>query len=77
MQNQGESTENGVTVAVTFEGNTIKGEIDELPAGETGTAVIPLTPTPSGEVTLEIEVEAVAGEEVVENNEATYTLLIE
>ncbi len=53
VQNQGESTENGVTVAVTFEGNTIKGEIDELPAGEIGTAVIPLTPTPSGEVTLE------------------------
>jgi CARDB len=77
VQNQGESTENGVNVAVTYEGNTVSGEIDELPAGEIGTAVIPLTPTPSGEVTLEIEVEAVDGEEVVENNEATYTLLIE
>ncbi|HXQ89252.1 MAG TPA: CARDB domain-containing protein, partial [Solirubrobacterales bacterium] len=59
--NSGESTENGVGVAVTFEGNTIKGEIDELPVGETGTAVIPLTPTPSGEVTLEVVVEAVPG----------------
>jgi hypothetical protein len=77
VQNQGESTENGVNVAVTYEGNTVKGEIDELPAGEIGTAVIPLTPTPSGEVTLEIEVEAVDGESVTENNEATYTLLIE
>ncbi|HKH65288.1 MAG TPA: hypothetical protein VKA35_07480 [Solirubrobacterales bacterium] len=72
-----ESTENGVNVAVTYEGTTVKGEIDELPAGETGTAEIPLTPTPSGEVTLVVEVEPVPGEEVVENNEATYTLLIE
>lgn len=75
--NQGESTENGVTVAVTYDGNTVTGEIDELPAGETGTALIPLTPTPSGEVTLEIEVEAVPGESITENNEATYTLIVE
>jgi hypothetical protein len=77
VQNQGESTETGVSVAVTFEGTTIKGEIDEIPAGEIGTATIPLTPTPSGEVTLEIEVEPVDGEQVTENNEAAYTLLIE
>jgi hypothetical protein len=77
VQNPLESTETGVGVSVTFEGNTVKGEIDELPAGESGTAIIPLTPTPAGEVTLEIEVEPVPGEEVIENNEATYTLLIE
>jgi hypothetical protein len=77
VQNQGESTESGVTVAVTAEGNTIKGEIDELPAGEIGTASIPLTPTPSGEVTLEVEVEAVPGEQVTENNEGAFTLLVE
>jgi hypothetical protein len=77
VANQGESTENGVTVAVTVEGNTIKGEIDELPAGETGTATIPLTPTPSGEVTLEVEVEAVPGEQLTENNEGAFTLLVE
>lgn len=77
VQNQGDSTENGVTVAVTYEGNTVKGEIDELPAGETGTALIPLTPTPSGEVTLEVEVEAVDGEEVTENNEGTFSLVVE
>jgi hypothetical protein len=72
-----ESTESGINVTVTYEGNTVKGEISELPAGETGTAEIPLTPAPSGEVTIEVEVEPVAGEEVVENNEAAYTLLIE
>ena len=77
VRNPLESTENGVGVAVTVEGNTLKETIDELPAGETGTAVISLTPTPSGEVTIEVEVEPVPGEEVLENNEATYTLLIE
>jgi CARDB len=77
VQNQGESTESGVTVAVTVEGNTLKGEIDELPVGEIGTATIPLTSVPSGEVTLEVEVEAVPGEQVTENNEAAYTLLVE
>jgi hypothetical protein len=77
VRNPLESTENGVTVAVTYEGNTVKGEIDELPAGETGTAEIPLTPAPSGEVTIDIEVEAVPGEELLDNNEATYSLLIE
>jgi len=77
VQNQGESTENGVTVSVAVEGNALKGEIDELAAGEEGTATIPLTPTPSGEVTLEIEAEPVSGEQVTENNEASYTLLVE
>jgi len=77
VQNQGESTENGVTVAVTIEGNTIKGEIDEIPVGEIGTTTIPLTPAPSGEATMEVEVEPVPGEQVTENNEATYTLVVE
>jgi len=75
--NVGESTESGVTVAVTYEGNTVKEEIDELPVGETGTALIPLTPPPSGEVTLEVEVEAVAGENVTENNEGVFSLIVE
>ncbi|HET7416711.1 MAG TPA: CARDB domain-containing protein [Solirubrobacterales bacterium] len=77
VQNQGESTENGVSVSVSVGGNTLKGEIDELGAGEEGTATIPLTPTPSGEVTLEVEAEPVSGEQVTENNEASYTLLVE
>jgi hypothetical protein len=77
VQNQGESTENGVTVAVTVEGNTLTGEIEELGAGEEGTATIPLTPAPKGEVTLEVEAEAVPGEQLTENNEATYTLQVE
>lgn len=77
VQNQGESTENGVTVAVTVEGSTLTGEIDEIAAGEEATATIPLTPAPKGEVTLEVEAEPVPGEQVTENNEAAYTLLVE
>jgi CARDB len=77
VQNQGESTESGITVSVTAEGNTIEGEIDEIEVGEVGSTTILLTPTPSGEVTLEVEVEPVAGEQVTENNEATYTLIVE
>ena len=77
VQNQGESTESGITVAVTVEGNTIEGEIDEIAVGEIGSTTILLTPTPKGEVTLEVEVEPVAGEQVTENNEATYSLIVE
>jgi hypothetical protein len=77
VQNQGESTESGVSVSVTVDGDTLQGEIDELAAGEEGTASILLTPTPKGEVTLEVEAEPVAGEQVTENNEAAYTLLVE
>jgi hypothetical protein len=77
VQNQGESTENGVTVSVTVEGNTLQGEIEEIAAGEEETVTIPLTPAPKGEVTLEVEVEPVPGEHLTENNEATYTLLVE
>lgn len=77
VQNQGESTESGITVSVTFNGETLEQEIDELAAGEETVASIALTPAPSGEVTLEVEAEPVAGEQVTENNEASYTVLIE
>jgi hypothetical protein len=78
VQNQGESTENGVTVSVTVNGgNTLQGEISTIAAGETASATIPLTPTPSGQVALEVEVEPVPGEQVSENNEASYTVVFE
>lgn len=77
VQNQGESTESGVSVSVTVEGNTTQGELDEIAAGEEASTSILLTPAPSGEVTLEVEAEPVAGEQVTENNEATYTLIVE
>jgi hypothetical protein len=78
VQNQGESTENGVSVSVSVNGgNTLNGTIESIEAGEIGTALIPLTPAPKGEVTLEVDVEPVPGEHVTTNNEASYTVTIE
>jgi CARDB len=78
VQNQGESTENGITVSVTVNGgNTLQDTIESIAAGETATASIPLTPVPKGEVTLEVDVATVPGEQVSENNKATYTVIFE
>jgi hypothetical protein len=77
VQNQGESTENGITVVVIANGKETTQEIPTLEAGATGTAVVPLTPAPKGETTLEVEAEPVAGEQVTENNEATYAVNFE
>jgi hypothetical protein len=78
VQNQGESAENGVTVSVSVDGgNTLQQDISSIEAGETATVTIPLTPAPSGTVTIEVEVEPVPGEQVTENNEASYTVTIE
>jgi hypothetical protein len=77
VQNQGDSTENGVNVTVSVGGTELQGSIETIAAGETATATIPLTPTPSGEATLEVNVETVPGEQVSENNEASYTVVFE
>jgi CARDB len=77
VQNQGESTENGITVSVTVNGQTVTGDIPSIETGATETVTIPLTPAPEGEVTLEVEAEPVPGEELSENNEATYTVVFE
>jgi len=77
VENQGESTENGVGVTVSVDGTELQGTIEEIGAGETATATIPLTPTPSGEVTLEVKAGPVPGEEAEENNEASYTVVFE
>lgn len=77
VQNQGESTENGVTVSVTVNGKTLQGEIGSIEAGAEETVTVPLTPAPQGEATLEVEAEPVPGEEVEENNVASYTVVFE
>ena len=77
VENQGEATENGVGVTVTAGGTELSESIETIGAGETASVTIPLTPTPSGETTLEIEVETVDGEQVSDNNEASYTVLFE
>jgi hypothetical protein len=78
VQNQGESTENGVSVSVAVDGGAaLEGQIDTIGAGESASVSIPLTPAPSGEVTLEVNVDTVPGERVSENNEASYTVAFE
>jgi hypothetical protein len=77
VENQGEATENGVGVTVSAGGTEVQGDIESIGAGETGTASILLTPTPSGEVPLEVKVDTVPGEQVPENNEASYTVVFE
>jgi hypothetical protein len=78
VANQGGSTENGIDVSVTVSGGTtLSGTIDSIAAGETQTVSIPLTPAPSGEATLEVEVATVPGEQISENNEASYTVAFE
>lgn len=78
VQNQGESTENGINVSVSVSGGTtLSGTIDSIGAGEESSVLIPLTPAPSGEVTLEVKVDTVPGEKVSENNEASYSVAFE
>lgn len=74
VQNQGESTENGVTVSVTVNGHTLQGNISSIAVGETASVTIPLTPAPRGKATLEVDVKPVPGEQVTENNKASYTV---
>ncbi len=77
VENQGESTENGITVVVTVNGKETTEEIPSLEVGVAESAVAPLTPAPKGETTLEVEVEPVPEESFTENNEATYTVNFE
>jgi len=78
VQNQGGSTENGISVSVTVNGGTtLQGTIETIGAGESETVSIPLTPAPKGEATLEVDVATVPGELVSENNKASYTVVFE
>jgi hypothetical protein len=77
VENQGESTENGVGVTVSAGGIEVQEDIETIGPAETATVSIPLTPTPKGEVTLEVKVDTVPGEQVAENNEASYTVVFE
>jgi CARDB len=78
VENQGESTENEVTVSVTVNGgNTLQQDISSIGSLEIQSASIPLTPAPEGEVTLEVEAQPVPGERVSTNNKASYTVVFE
>jgi CARDB len=78
VQNQGESAENGITASVSVSGSgTLDAPIDSIEPGESQTVTITLVPDPTGQKTLEVEVQPVPGEQVTSNNEATYTVEFE
>jgi hypothetical protein len=77
VQNQGDSTENGVTVSVSVDGRVLEQDISSIAPLETQSVTIPLTPAPSGQVTLDVSVQPVPGERVSSNNEAGYTVLFQ
>ncbi|MGZ8665744.1 MAG: CARDB domain-containing protein [Solirubrobacterales bacterium] len=75
VQNQGDSDESGVTVGVSVDGSAATTEeISSIAPGETQTATVQLSSTPTGQVTLDVEVDAVPGEQVTDNNKASYTV---
>ncbi len=75
VQNQGNSDESGVTVGVSVDGGSATTkEISSIGPGETQTVTVQLPSTPKGQVTLDVEVDAVPGEQVTDNNKASYTV---
>jgi hypothetical protein len=78
VTNQGDSEESDVEVSVSVDGgDPITSSIDSIQPGETGQATVSLTPAPSGEVTLDVSVAPVDGENITENNEATFQVIFE
>jgi hypothetical protein len=79
VQNSGDSDETGIRITATLNGNQLSGQVPALSAGETGTVKIPLTtkPPPGTDVTLEVVVEPVPGEQVADNNQASYTVVFQ
>jgi len=80
VMNQGESEETDVTVSVSIrDGKPINLEqsISRIAAGATQTVTIPITPTPeTGAISnVTVEVAAVPGEKVRDNNKATYQVV--
>lgn len=77
VQNSGDNDETGISVSATLAGNNLTGQLPALSAGETGTVKIPLTskPTPGTDATLQVVVSPVPGEQLTDNNQATYTVV--
>jgi hypothetical protein len=77
VQNQGTSEESGVVVTITLNGEEIEQSIPTLDPGATETVKLQLTtlPQPGTEATLEVLVQPVPGEQVSDNNEASYNVI--
>jgi len=77
VTNSGDADETGISVNVTVGGSTLTGQLPALSAGESGTVKIPLTskPTPGTDTTVQVVVNPVPGEQLTDNNQATYTVV--
>ncbi len=77
VTNSGDSDETGISVNVTIGGSALTGQLQSLSAGQSGTIKIPLTtkPTPGTDTTVEVAVRPVPGEQLTDNNTATYTVV--
>ena len=77
VQNQGDSDETGISVIVSINGTQLDGTLQALDAGALGTVKIPFTTKPSPGTTTQIEVvvQPVPGEQVSDNNTATYSVV--
>lgn len=74
VANQGDSTEKGITVSVSGSGSD-SARISTLAAGATGTAALSLDPGVAGStVTVTVSVSPVNGEQLTDNNKATYQI---
>jgi hypothetical protein len=79
VQNSGDSDETDINVTATLDGNDLQGQIPALSAGESGTVTIPLTtkPPPGTDVSLEVIAQPVLGEQIADNNQASYTVVFQ
>jgi hypothetical protein len=77
VQNQGTSEESDVLVSVTVNGEAVEQTIPVLEAGATETVKLQLAtlPQPGTETTIDVLVEPVPGEQVSDNNEASYSVI--
>jgi hypothetical protein len=77
VTNSGDSDETGISVSVTLGGSQLTGQLQALSAGEQGTVKIPITsrPTAGTDTTLQVVVNPVAGEQLTDNNQSTYTVV--
>jgi hypothetical protein len=83
VQNQGEGEVTDVTVDYELTGGSEdasgSGSIDSIDVGATETAKLNIQPDPESgtELTLEVTAQPVPGEEIEDNNTATYTVVFE
>ncbi len=80
VENQGDSAESDVLVTAEVDGSEAgEATIDTIEPGTIETAEIPLdlTPSPGDTVTIDVLVTPVPGEEVADNNEASFDVTFE